>query len=329
MKVSIIMPVYNSGNFIEKALISLAGQTYSNWELIVVDDGSEDNSMLIVHSFKEQLPDKCIIVHSEKPKSGAGVCRNIGLLKATGNYVLFFDSDDVLEPFCLQQRVKVMSEHPKIDWAVFNQYAWYPEREIHLGLYNKKIKNREEAIQAFLLMQSAWQTMAVLWKKATIDKVGGFDASLYFMEDPDLHVRALLDEQLVVVFQTEDAADCYYRMPALSSANAESFYANSINGRFGFLKKMIELLPQRATPSHMLKYLKYIRLGFINFVKTMLFARLNSYSEQFEEIVKLLTNKNILSDADNLKLQLAAWAYTSKSKLVPALRLRGLVYRLL
>lgn len=329
MKVSIVMPVYNSGKFIQQTLVSVEAQTYKDWELIVVDDGSDDNSMQVVEAFRQRHSTQCTITHSSQPRSGAAACRNIGLKHATGDFVLFFDSDDLLESFCLQQRVDVMKADTSLDWAVFNQYAWYPEQQPPFILYNKKISSREEAIKCFLQMQSAWQTMAVLWKREAIEKLKGFDEALYFMEDPDLHLRALLEAELTVAFKTDLPADCFYRMPVMTADKAEQFYANSIASRFGFLKKLFQWLPQKVQPQVMLQYCKHIRTGFLDFAKVMLLARLTQFQQQFDEIVKLLIVKNVLNDADVLRLQFASSVYTSRSKFITALRLRGIAHRLL
>lgn len=90
-RISIIVPVYNTGKYVEKCLNSLINQTYSNLEIICVDDGSKDNSVEIISEI--QKTDSRIILYQNE-HSGASVARNLGIEKSTGEYLSFIDSDD-------------------------------------------------------------------------------------------------------------------------------------------------------------------------------------------------------------------------------------------
>ena len=103
--VSIIMPVYNSGSFLFQAIDSAINQTYKNWELLIVDDCSYDNSKKILNYFKKN---KKIKIFFNKKNNGPAYCRNIGLKKSKGKYVAFLDSDDVWFVEKLQKQVKFM-----------------------------------------------------------------------------------------------------------------------------------------------------------------------------------------------------------------------------
>jgi glycosyltransferase involved in cell wall biosynthesis len=89
--ISIILPTYNRAQFLPRAIKSILNQTYSNWELIIIDDGSTDNTEYIVKKF---LKDKRIKYFKEKKNLGGSEARNIGIKKSTGNYITFLDSDD-------------------------------------------------------------------------------------------------------------------------------------------------------------------------------------------------------------------------------------------
>ncbi len=90
--ISIILPAYNAQNFIAATIESVLGQSYLNWELIVVDDGSTDQTQLIIESYKQK--DERIVVVSNKQNSGVAHTRNTGLRYAKGEYIAFIDSDD-------------------------------------------------------------------------------------------------------------------------------------------------------------------------------------------------------------------------------------------
>ena len=93
-KISIIIPCYNVEKYIEKCIFSVMQQTYSNIEIIVIDDGSKDRTLEMLYNFAKI--DKRIIVIS-KTNSGVSDTRNIGIEKSTGNYIMFVDADDFLE----------------------------------------------------------------------------------------------------------------------------------------------------------------------------------------------------------------------------------------
>ena len=91
MKISVIVPVYNSEKYIERCVESIMAQTYQNWELILIDDGSVDNSFSILCEFEKQ--DSRIRVFHQN-NMGPGIARNVGISRATGDYIVFVDSDD-------------------------------------------------------------------------------------------------------------------------------------------------------------------------------------------------------------------------------------------
>lgn len=94
MKISVIIPVYNSEKYLEKCLNSVIAQTYDNWELIAIDDGSNDNSYSILKKYAQE--DSRFRVET-KENEGPGLTRNRALDKATGDFVVFIDSDDYIE----------------------------------------------------------------------------------------------------------------------------------------------------------------------------------------------------------------------------------------
>lgn len=94
-KVSIVMPLFNTERYLERAINSIISQTYENWELILVDDGSPDRCGEIADKYSLEYPEKIISVHQEN--AGQGGARNKGIEYATGDYLLFADSDDEIE----------------------------------------------------------------------------------------------------------------------------------------------------------------------------------------------------------------------------------------
>ncbi len=111
--VSIIMPTYKCGKYIAESIKSVQAQTYQNWELIIVDDCSGDDTIEIVQGFMED--DNRISLYQNSSNSGAAISRNAALRKAKGRWIAFLDSDDLWKPEKLQKQ---------IDFMIKNKYAF-------------------------------------------------------------------------------------------------------------------------------------------------------------------------------------------------------------
>jgi len=107
-KVSIIIPNYNRAHLIGETLDSIIAQSYPGWECIIVDDGSIDNSLEIINEYSKKDSRFKLYERPEDYPKGANACRNIGLSKATGKYVIFFDSDDLMNISHIQTKVEAI-----------------------------------------------------------------------------------------------------------------------------------------------------------------------------------------------------------------------------
>lgn len=128
---SIIMPVYNVEKYVSQAIESVLSQSYRNFELIIVNDCSPDNSLSICESYAEK--DKRIHIISLSQNGGLSNARNVGMQSIRGDYVLFLDSDDWWEPNLLETVSRVVEKtHPEM---VFFGYAdeWYSLEDKHLS----------------------------------------------------------------------------------------------------------------------------------------------------------------------------------------------------
>lgn len=136
MKVSIVMPMYNALPYIMDSVNSVLKQTYSNWELLIVDDCSSDGSSDVAHEFECS---DLRIRHIKNTKNlGVAETRNVALNIATGDVIAFLDSDDCWLPHKLELQVKYMCEHQaKI---TYSSYARYSEAGVFLGIVRPKVK---------------------------------------------------------------------------------------------------------------------------------------------------------------------------------------------
>lgn len=184
--ISVITPVYNRAEIIRKTADSVCAQTFQNWELLIVDDGSSDNIDEVIRSHYEHDQRIRFLKRDRLPK-GASTCRNIGAEKAEGEYLLFLDSDDLLEPFCLEQRIELMLKYPELDLAVFPFRVLQPDG----SLVPNNFDNGRDPLINFLSNSSYWAIMCVLWKKSFFHSIGGFNPEFPRYQDPEIHIRAL------------------------------------------------------------------------------------------------------------------------------------------
>ncbi len=127
--VSIIMPTYNCGRFIAESIQSVLAQTYTNWELIIVDDCSTDNTAEVVASFE----DKRIHYLQNEQNEGAALTRNKALRAAQGRYIAFLDSDDLWLPTKLERQIAFMEQN---NYAfTYHEYTEIDENSKPLGIY--------------------------------------------------------------------------------------------------------------------------------------------------------------------------------------------------
>lgn len=122
-KISVIMPVYNGELFVQQSIDSLLIQSFQDWELVVVDDGSKDRTPLILEKYKDQR----IKVFRQANQGEAGA-RNMGLQQATGEYVAFLDADDLYLPNALEDLSVYLDSHPQFD-VVFSDGDIFDENE--------------------------------------------------------------------------------------------------------------------------------------------------------------------------------------------------------
>lgn len=107
-EISIIMASFNTASFIRKSIDSVLDQTFKNWELLIIDDCSEDDSLEVIG---EYLKKKNINLYEQKKNKGPAICRNFGIEKANGRFIAFLDSDDYWEPEFLEKSISFMKKN--------------------------------------------------------------------------------------------------------------------------------------------------------------------------------------------------------------------------
>ncbi len=159
--ISIIIPLYNREKLIVKTLKSILAQTYTNWECIVVDDGSTDNSWGVLQDYAKRDRRIKPIQRKQEPK-GAPTCRNIGMEQAKGEYLIFLDSDDLLAPWCIESRINILNETANLEVLLSNGLQFNAVNKVFydfVGFYGTK-----NVLESFLSFEVVYQTTAPTWK---------------------------------------------------------------------------------------------------------------------------------------------------------------------
>src|SRR5207248_3707601 len=115
-KISVIIPVLNRAALLSRCLQSILEAGYENLEVLVIDDGSQDASLEIIKKYEAQYPDIVrALTHPRQENRGVSASRNLGILAASGDYVCFLDSDDVMLPGRFYYAAKILDTYPEID----------------------------------------------------------------------------------------------------------------------------------------------------------------------------------------------------------------------
>lgn len=184
--ISIIIPAYNREHTLPKTITSVINQTYSNWECIIVDDGSTDGTEELCRNWID-IDSRLQYIQRDISPKGASHCRNIGLAAAKGDYVIFLDSDDILLPHCLEQRRQLSYN---ISGKKFYIFSMYVERSNERLL--KVIPPSKSYLEDFLRYKIHWGIMCVFWERVFVTTLGGFNVNYPRLNDPEICIRAML-----------------------------------------------------------------------------------------------------------------------------------------
>ena len=182
--ISIIIPTFNRGGLIKNTLHSIARQTYTEWECIVIDDGSNDNTKEIVGEFiKKDLRYKYLVNNRKKGAQGA---RNVGILNSKGEYISFFDSDNLMLPERLSKQIKYLKENPICDVCTCYSHLLNDNNEI-TGAF---IWITEGNILKGILEGSTYVDYNnALIRESVLDKIGLLDEDCPSFQEWDTHIR--------------------------------------------------------------------------------------------------------------------------------------------
>lgn len=186
--ISIIIPVYNRQELVKETLDSVLDQTYQNWECIVVDDGSTDDTWKVLESYAKKNTRIKIHKRHRAPK-GAPTCRNIGIDNSTSEYIMFLDSDDLLASWSLETRICYLNKNSNLD-VLLSQSFEFDNKDLN----NRKIRSSygdKNIKEEFLNYEIPFGTPNPTWRKSFLIKENiKWYEGLAMMQDVIFHINA-------------------------------------------------------------------------------------------------------------------------------------------
>lgn len=192
-KISIIMATFNREQFIKESVQSIINQTYTNWECFIIDDGGTDNTAELL---KETLNKDPRIKYFKRPdsfKKGLPGCRNYGLSLATGNYVIFFDDDDIIHPANLEVCISALNTNKGAHFCNYLKRSFEGEFDYSAfddnNDYSIKITTNS-ILEDVITQKTPFASCSVMWKKACFND-NSFNEELMYAEEWECFQRIL------------------------------------------------------------------------------------------------------------------------------------------
>lgn len=242
--VSIIIPTFNRYLIVRETLRSILNQTYLNWECLIVDDGSSKNDFVEILKFSKK-DDRFILL--QRPNSrlkGANACRNYGIEHTRGDFIIFFDSDDLMGITCLENRVNTFKNYKEYDFLVFSMGHFIEESNCYLDKNRKSINlSNKKTIEEFLFSSVLpWQVSRPIFKSELIKNKICFNENMHNFQDDEFNVRVLAN--LKLKYKSIDITDSYYRMELSNIKKYDNLIGkqNILNSYYEYTKTMFSIL---------------------------------------------------------------------------------------
>ncbi|MCK5566115.1 MAG: glycosyltransferase family 2 protein [Planctomycetes bacterium] len=232
--ISVIIPAYNAGDTIAYAIESILAQSVRPSQIIVIDDGSTDNTAQIAQQFQN-------VTYIHQQNAGVSSARNAGIKSATGNWIAFLDADDLWLDKKLELQINILKNNPDLVWTTGNYFQYLKDKGIKLPLFSPDKaatlldgKDRfEDYLTAFEKHCRGW-TGTMLIRKDVFDKAGLFNAERHLGEDIELWFKIAF-EFPAIGFNAEPLA--IYNMDTTESLTTKDF---SENDYIDFVKELTQ-----------------------------------------------------------------------------------------
>lgn len=280
--VSIIIPNFNNCCLLNEMISCVKSQTLTDWELIVVDDGSTDDSIKLLNDASNSDSRISFYIRSKLPKGGQN-CRNIGFNKSKGKYVVFFDSDDLISENCLQQRVAFMENNTDIDFGIFPAHSFIPgDNPRELKKYNVCYGNKEvkDTLYYFLKNQYPHTVWTNIYRRNSIKDLK-WDVNVLVRQDFDFNVTALLLKKSYRFCLTGDY-DYFYRGAFGENNVSQSFTNNGKAKSMIYLfEKVLNNIKQQFDGREYQKYSNALKRYVVNHYNTLIILNNKEYLKEY------------------------------------------------
>jgi len=193
-KISVIVPCYRQVSFLPEALASVQAQTFQDWECLIINDGSPDNTEVVAQKWVQSDARFRLL---NKDNGGISSARNHGLVEARGEFIQFLDADDLLEPAKFSWQVNYLNEHPEVG-IVYGDMQYFtiddpPQRRHAIfgtnGPWMESVWRDSRSLLEKLLYRNIMGIHCPMIRRSVINKVGWFHESMHAMEDWDYWLR--------------------------------------------------------------------------------------------------------------------------------------------
>ncbi len=216
LKISIIVPIYNIEKFVSRCLDSIINQTYKDFEIIIVNDGSTDNSGKIAKEYKEKYDDK--IIYIEKSNGGLSSARNVGIENASGKFIMFVDGDDWIECRCIETLINYIELNKNLDIVEFGYRSVNDYKVIsEIKFKEKLIKNRNNVLNEYFFESEIVDMVCnKIYKKRLFEGIRFVEGKIHedYMITPELLLKA---EKILIV--KEVFYNYYQRINSITNSN--------------------------------------------------------------------------------------------------------------
>lgn len=242
--VSIIVPCYNYGHLLHETLESVVAQTYQNWECIIVDDGSTDNTRQVAMNYIDN--DSRFLYQYQKNK-GLASARNTGFKLAKGYYIQLLDSDDILPPEKIQRHVTILKTRPEVD-LVYGRVSIFEKQLSNLSkaklitLEAAPSSGRGVSVLSSLIEDNMFLVHCVLFRSSIVHDVGFFDERMVTCEDWNFWFRCALSDKYFLFFDDEKSKVFVRSHGSNMSTNQKNMWT----GRLFFRKEAARMLDIRG-----------------------------------------------------------------------------------
>lgn len=323
--VSIIIPVYNNPLLLKSMVYSILEQDFYNWELLLVDDGSDTETIELINLYCK-IDNRVLLIKRERQPKGAPTCRNLGFECAKGKYIIFFDADDYVAPYCLSQRVTFMESYQDLDYAIFPAATFSKRIDDGKICYGVPNKRRKDDLYYFLMPRLPYVVWNNIYRKDSLLKHKIlWDENLKSFQDLDYNINCFIAKFKYRYAGNHYSPDYYYRISTNSSIAKKIVSLPHFSSHIYLYKKIIN-----GVNTHFgNKYNIVLKNRSIDFFMLMLRAGLDStsYTNELINIISRFPRYRLLV----LQFQLYRFFYLKckfRSKLLQYLVFPQLVHYL-